>query len=113
MALGLIAVGAIASAVELAGLGRVTPPILALDLLGVTMLPYGVLALLLPSPDDESGPDEDGGGGNGRGGARDRPLPPGGGRGIDWPAFETAFRAYAQAPVAVGDAERERVGARW
>lgn len=106
LAVGLLIIGAVASGAELLAAGSLTPPVLALDLIGGTMLPYGLLAMLLPSrPDADAGEDgEDGGGGGGRGwdGARPEPLPPTGGLEIDWGRFEEEFRAYAQSVTTVG-----------
>lgn len=97
LATALLIVGAILSAVVLVAGGGLPAPVLALDLVGGTMLPYGLLALVLPPTRGGSDPgDEDEGGGDGGGGrdVRPLPLPPSGGLQIDWRRFEDEFAAY-------------------
>lgn len=103
IAVALLFAGGIVSAVELIGLGHLTAPVLALDLIGATMLPYGVLAMLLTSGrgrTEEDGEDEDSGGGWGE--ITLDPLPPSGGLQIDWRRFEADFAAYVRASAPAG-----------
>lgn len=100
----LIAAGGLASVVEALVLGHVTPPVLALDVVGVAHFPFGLLALRIPSHPAAAGrprhgaleDEDDGGWGFGGGDDIVEPVEPRGGLVIDWPQFEADFRAYAE-----------------
>ena len=87
---------AVLSALQLTMVGRITAPILAVDVIAAALLPFGLLSLALAftEPVEESRPDEDDGG--------EKPFddveppPPPGGRTFDWEQFEAEFRAYAR-----------------
>jgi hypothetical protein len=72
--LGLLLVGAVMTLVELVVLRRVTAPVLALDSIGGSLLPVGLLSLFMA-------------------GRIRRAL----GLEIDWQRFEREFYAYARA----------------
>jgi hypothetical protein len=102
----LLLVGGLLSVAELLALGHLTAPVLALDTIGGTLLPYGLLMMCLEltavhdrsaqADDDDT---EDGGWGRG-GDDGPLPLPPGGGLRVDWQRFEADFRAYAESLTA-------------
>jgi hypothetical protein len=84
--------------------GRVSGPVLALDIIVGVLAPFGLLSVVLahgfgrkrgPAAQEED-EGEGGGGGGGSGDGDDfDPLPPTGGLVIDWPQFEADFRSYA------------------
>jgi hypothetical protein len=84
---------------EVVSLGTVTAPVVALDIVAATHLPFGVLSYVAAGrwvgADEPPGDDDSDGGGGSRPLGPD-PLPPSGGIGSDWDQFETAFRAYAR-----------------
>ncbi len=86
------------SAFQLISLGRISPPVLALDTIASALVPFGLLSLALAfEPPGEDQPGE-GGGGDGRGGPpQDRePSSPSGGLDVDWERFEADLRVYAE-----------------
>lgn len=101
LALAFLTGGFLLAIVELVATGRLTTPALGLTVIGVVLLPVGVMPRLIAAPAlpgaEWPGEEEDGGGGGGgRGPQVDPPLPPGGGLEVDWAQFEREFAAYAQ-----------------
>lgn len=82
----LLAVGGVLSAGELLAMGLITPPVLALDVIGVTMIPFALLAMVVRAPEPARPPGE--------------PAP--GRVQFDWQRFEADFRAYARQARAQG-----------
>lgn len=97
----VLAAGVVASVLELIALGHLTAPVLALDSIGCSLLPLGIIALVVgvePAGRPRNAGEEEDGGGGGGGSRRDggRPGPPSGGLEIDWGRFEREFQLYAQ-----------------
>jgi hypothetical protein len=97
LTLGLVLADVALSAGELIRVGELTPPVIALDIVGGTLLAFSLAARLIlegPSGENPQADDDDTGGG---GGPDDEGQPhlPSGGLEIDWPRFEEEFRAYA------------------
>lgn len=120
----LLAAGGLAGGTEAIALGRITAPVQALGVLGVTLLPVGLVAMLRTAPrrrgrpdaDDDVGEGPGGGGGGGRGPGHDGDPRPTGGGGVtvDWERFERDFRAYAEragAHPATADSSRAHTSA--
>lgn len=85
---------------ELLATGAVSPATLALDAVAGSLLPFGVLALVIAveKPPREGPAPEDGGDDGGGGPPRDcEPLPPSGGLSIDWDQFDADLADYARA----------------
>ena len=91
--------GALLSAGEMLFVGRLTAPVLGVDLIAAIQFPLGLLAAVLSfDASSEEGPSGEEDDDDRRGGSppRSNPLPPSGGLNIDWPRFEAEFQAYAQ-----------------
>lgn len=89
------------SASQMTALGRLTAPVISVDLVAAVLTPFGLLSIILPGDAPDQAPPAGEDGGNGGGGGEPRtdlpPLPPSGGLEIDWERFEADVDAYALA----------------
>ena len=102
LALTFLVIGIILSLMELSVNGTITVPGIGLTIIGVVLLPIGLLRFTAAQDRSEGdGPADDGedDGGSG-GGPRPAPEPPRGGLSIDWDRFEREFAAYVEAVTA-------------
>jgi hypothetical protein len=96
LTLAWIVPAAAVTVVELLTVGRLTPMVLAADIIAAFLLPFALLGLVvfLVHPGDEPPHDDDDGGG--RPPDDLDPPPPSGGFDIDWERFEADVHAHAR-----------------